>query len=131
MALKVMMSRRQGELTTAKDVVEVTGAPFDATARVMQQMVQRDILRSEQGAHGGYLLVRDLNKVSLHELMEVVLGPLAVARCLHADHDCELVESCNIVTPVQLFNKKLADFYKSLSVADLLRVPRREAEAVV
>lgn len=126
MALKVMAHKRQGELTSAKEVVEQTGCPFDATARVLQQLVQRGILRSEQGAHGGYLLVRDLNKISFFDLNQMILGPLAVAKCLHAPGECELVSTCNIVSPVVALNRKLAEFYQALSVGDLLRVRDRE-----
>ena len=68
MALKIMAEKRADELTSAKDVVDSTGSPFDATARVLQLMAQHGILRSEHGAHGGYSLVRDLTNVSLHEL---------------------------------------------------------------
>ena len=128
MALKHMAQKHQGELTSAKEIVELTGAPFDATARVLQQMGQREILRSEQGAHGGYILIRDLNKISLFELMEVILGPLTLARCLHGENECELLGHCNIVSPVQLLNRKLADFYRGISVAELLRVARREPQ---
>lgn len=41
MALKFMSSKVPGELTSTKEVVESTGCPFDATARVMQQMAQK------------------------------------------------------------------------------------------
>jgi len=122
MALKVMAAKRQGELTSAKEVVEQTGCPFDATARVMQQLGQKGILRSEHGAHGGYVLVRDLSKISLLDLSEIVLGPIAVAKCLHNESDCELVSSCNIVSPVNNLNRKLIEFYQNLSVGELLRV---------
>lgn len=131
MALKVMAQRRQGELTSAKEVVDAVGAPFDATARVMQQMVQKQILHSEQGAHGGYHLIRDLNKISLFELMEIILGPLTVARCLHGQNECELAGNCNIMSPVQLLNRRLADFYRGISVAELLRGPKRESQLEV
>jgi Rrf2 family transcriptional regulator, nitric oxide-sensitive transcriptional repressor len=122
MALKVMAAKRQGELTSAKEVVEHTGCPFDATARVMQQMVQKGILRSEQGAHGGYVLVRDLGKISLFDLSEMILGKIAVAKCLHGLDECELVATCNIMSPVSNLNRRLADFYQSVSVGELLRV---------
>lgn len=122
MALKVMAFKRPGERTSAKEVVEQTGCPFDATARVLQQLAQREILRSEQGAHGGYVLIRDLGKISLLELMTVVLGPVQVARCLKEDEGCELKTKCNIISPVSVLNRKLGEFYQSLSVGELLRV---------
>lgn len=122
MALKVMAAKRQGELTSAKEVVDLTGCPFDATARVMQQMVRKGILRSEQGAHGGYILVRDLSKISLFDLSEMILGKIAVAKCLHGQESCELVGTCNIMSPVTNLNRKLSEFYQNLSVGELLRV---------
>lgn len=126
MALKVMTQKRPGELTSAKEVVEVTGCPFDATARVLQLLAQKGILRSEQGAQGGYLVIRDLSRVSLLELMEVILGRMTVARCLHGDESCGLKSSCNIISPVTNLNRRLAEFYGRLSVGDLLRVKDRE-----
>ena len=121
MALKHMSGKIPGQLTSAKEVVEATGSPFDATARVMQVMAQKGILKSEQGAQGGYLIVRDLSKVSMLELIEVLLGPLGVVKCLHGESKCELFSSCNILTPVAVLNKRLMDFYKSLPVSELFQ----------
>lgn len=122
MALKHMSAKTPGELTTAKEVVEEAGCPFDATARVMQQMAQKGLLKSEQGAHGGYQITKDLSKVSLSELIEIIMGPLGVVKCLHGNEDnCELVERCNILSPVSELNRRLKEFYKSVSVGEILR----------
>ncbi len=131
MALKVMSRKHQGELTSAKEVVEVTGSPFDAVARVLQLMAQKGILQSEHGAHGGYLVVRDLSRVSLFELMELILGPMGVAKCLQDENECDLRSRCNIISPVSVLNRKLADFYKQLSVGELLRVKDKESSTVI
>lgn len=125
MALKVMAQKRAGELTSAKEVVEKTGCPFDATARVLQQMAQKGVLRSEQGAHGGYVLIRDLTRVSFYELNEMIIGPLALAKCLTDEPDCDLKKSCNIISPISVLNRKMAEFYQDLSVGELLRVKER------
>jgi Rrf2 family transcriptional regulator, nitric oxide-sensitive transcriptional repressor len=128
MSLKVMAHKRAGELTSAKEIVELTGCPFDATARVLQQMAQKEILRSEQGAHGGYVLIRDLSKISIFDLMEVILGPIAVARCLQDGPDCDLKAKCNIVSPVATFNRRLTDFYQDLSIGEILRIKEAPQE---
>jgi Rrf2 family nitric oxide-sensitive transcriptional repressor len=128
MALKVMAHKRAGELTSAKEIVEVTGCPFDATARVLQQMAQKEILRSEQGAHGGYVLIRDLSKISVFDLMQVILGPIAVARCLTDESACDLKAKCNIVSPVATFNRRLTEFYQNLSIGEILRIKDAPAD---
>lgn len=131
MALKHMAGKMPGQLTSAKEVVEATGGPFDATARVMQLMAQKGLLRSEHGAHGGYVIVRDLNKVSLYDLMEIVLGPVEIVKCLHGSGRCEIEETCNVQSPINILNRKLTDFYRSLSLTEILRLRETKSEPVV
>lgn len=121
-ALKYMRTKAQGELTTVKELTALFGCPFEITSRVMQALVRKGMLQSSAGAHGGYQIAKDLQRVSFYELNEMILGPMAVARCLHTVDDigCEMRSTCNIVSPVQTLSRKLADFYKALSVAELL-----------
>lgn len=122
MALKHMSTKMQGQLTSAKEVVAVTGVPFDATARVLQLMAQKGLLRAEQGAHGGYSIVKDLNRVSLFDLHEMILGPFELVKCAQEQPECELAGQCNIQSPLIHLNRKLHDFYRSLSLQDLLKI---------
>ncbi len=109
-----------GELTSAKEIADKYQSPFDATARVMQLMAQNGILKSEQGAQGGYQITKDLSKVTMQDLIQVVQGPTSIAKCLSEDEPCELQNNCNIVSPVNVLNQKLADFYKNLTLKELL-----------
>lgn len=126
MALKVMTQKTPGELTSAKDVVDQVGCPFDATARVLQKMARRKVLKSEHGAQGGYVLIRDLSRLSLFELVEIVLGPVNFTKCLSGEGGCDLEHKCNIQSPVTVLNRRLTDFYREISVAELLRLGVRE-----
>ncbi len=121
-ALKHMRGKTPGELTTVKEISSLYGCPFDVLSRVLQTLVQKGVLRSEQGAHGGYQITKDLNRVSFHELNEMILGPIAVTKCMQGENDtsCEMRGTCNIVSPVQTLNRKLTEFYKSLTLAELL-----------
>ena len=124
MALKHMSHKYAGQLTTAKEICEATGSPFDATSRVMQLMAQKGILKSEQGAQGGYLIIKDLSKVSFYDVVTTVLAPIEVVKCASGESDCELFSTCNVQSPLQAFNLKLVDFYKSLPVTELLHIPQ-------
>ncbi len=120
MALKHMSQKMPGKLTTAKEVSESYQAPFDATARVMQLMAQRGWLKSEQGAFGGYQITKDLSRLTLLDLMNVIQGPTKIAKCLHKAEPCEIQNSCNIISPIQTLNTRLNDFYRSLTIRDVL-----------
>lgn len=121
MALKHMAKKRPGELTSAKEIVESLGTPFDATARVLQLMAQNGLLQSEQGVRGGYLIVRDLTKVSFFDLSEMILGSMKVAKCM-GESECELHDKCNIQSPMLNLDRKMNEFYQSLSLGEILRL---------
>ena len=120
-ALKYMKGKAPGQLTAAKEICDVHGAPFDATARVLQQMAQKGILLSEHGAHGGYQLIKGLDRISVFDLIEMISGPVGLAKCLQINSgECEIQKTCNIRSPVNYLNNRLSEFYRNISVAELL-----------
>jgi Rrf2 family protein len=128
MALKHMSHKSPTSLTTAKEVSEATGCPFDPLARVMQKMVQHGVLKSEQGAHGGYVINQDLSSVSFYRLIEIILGPMGIVKCLHAGETCELIDRCKIQSTLGVLNQRLEDFYRTLFLNDLLGLDAVESE---
>jgi Rrf2 family transcriptional regulator, nitric oxide-sensitive transcriptional repressor len=125
-ALKYISEKFAGQLTTVKEICESTRIPFDATSRVMQLMVQQNILKAEHGAYGGYLLVKDLSKVSLLEVIECVAGPIEIVRCITGQEGCEFLSGCGLVSPLRVLNEKHTQFYRTISIADLLQMRDRE-----
>lgn len=121
-ALRHMCEKLPGELTSAKEISDSHHAPFDVTARVLQLMAQRGILKSEHGPHGGYQIQTDLGRVTFLELTELILGPVKMVECLQdkKNDGCELIGSCNIVSPIAHLNDRLKDFYNTITVRELV-----------
>jgi Rrf2 family transcriptional regulator, nitric oxide-sensitive transcriptional repressor len=128
MALKYMSQKEADQLTSVKEICQSTGVPFDATSRVMQLMAQKKFLKVEMGAQGGYAILKDLTDVSFLEIIETVLSPVEVVRCASGEEKCEFFGNCNIQTPLQVFNNKLTDFYRTLSIAELIQVNMMKGE---
>lgn len=123
-ALKALSQKGSGDLTSAKEISILYGAPFDVVSRVLQILNQAGIVKSIQGVQGGYLLLKNLDEVSFHDLVEVIEGPLALVKCIHDNDACELKKSCNIMSPVSLLNDKINDFYKTIKISDLILNPQ-------
>lgn len=125
-ALKHMRTKPPGERTSSKEISLTYGCPVDVVARVLQALAAQGILQSEQGMHGGYMIRKDLTRVSFLELIESTLGPLEVARCLSqnkhvgTEKDCDLKTTCNILSPIQNLNRRISDFYRTLTVSELI-----------
>jgi Rrf2 family protein len=122
MALKLISERESGELTSAKAVADQMRISFDVTARVLQALSSRGLLKAEYGVDGGYSLARPLNEVSLHDLSQMLEGHTLLTKCLGNDDSCETLPTCNIASPIARLNKKVQEFYKSVSLEEVLHV---------
>jgi Rrf2 family protein len=116
--LKHMSTKDIKSLSQAREVCELYQTPFDTTAKVMQQMNQAGFFNSQKGAKGGYSLKVDLNNISYLQLVEIIEGKKSVIDC--ADTKCNLIKSCNIVSPITKLNKHLTYFFQGLSLEELL-----------
>ncbi len=130
MSLQYLFEHPIATKVSAKDISDKTGSPFDATARVMQLMTHKGVLKSEQGVQGGYLLSKNLDQVSFLELVEVVSGPFELAKCLSSSDDCDIYSKCNIKSPINKVNHKLRNFFNEMSLTELLVDPQAVVEDV-
>lgn len=112
------MSSRKGQRVAVREMVEKLHCPFDPLSRVLQKMADQGIVQSQKGLGGGYCFSGNLSALSFYDLMVMILQPVEVVSCLSGD--CELLETCNIRTPIRVFNDRLKDFYKSLSIQEIL-----------
>lgn len=121
MALADMQAANPGQLFAARELGEQHLIPFDVLAKTMQRLGHAGILRSVQGKNGGYQIIRDLSTVSLLELMEAVVGDIAVVKCLKTSGCCKRSKTCNVSGPMQLLDEKLRELYSGLMIGDLIR----------
>lgn len=106
------------QLTPAKELSQRYQIPFDVVSRVLQILNQNDVVKSAQGTHGGYKLIKPLNSITFYELAEMIEGPMYLVKCLQGD--CDMKGTCNITNPLQILNQKISFYLKTILVSDLL-----------
>lgn len=123
-ALKHMQGKPRGNLTSVREICDAYKTPFDPLAHVLRILNAKGVLKSEQGAHGGYRLMESLDNISLAQFINMIEGQLAWTDCAKHDDECKcgLVDTCNILTPMHSFNQRLISFLGSISLAELLQV---------
>src|SRR5256714_13642859 len=64
MAMKHLAVRRDRGSSSAREIAELYDIPIELMAKVLQRLVRRGLLVSQQGAHGGYQLARGAGEIS-------------------------------------------------------------------
>src|SRR3954467_14490649 len=75
------MSRKRAEVTSAREIADTYGLPFEITAKTLQRLKDTGLIQSAQGARGGYTLQRPLGEVNLAEFLNLMEGPQSVVAC--------------------------------------------------
>ncbi|HKI99204.1 MAG TPA: Rrf2 family transcriptional regulator [bacterium] len=122
-ALKHMLSKPKGQLTSVREICDRFGTPFDPVAHVMRILNAEGLVKSEQGAHGGYRLQDHVMDVTFGDFIEIIEGhALAFTECLREEDDrrCSLIDRCNIVSPMHILHDRMRAFLGSIKLSDLL-----------
>ena len=130
----------QQGVTSAREIADLFGLPFEITAKTLQRLKDTGIILSAQGAKGGYTLKRPLVDVTLNEFLELMEGPQKVVAC--SSHvqgvgdsaqaagsvggpgmaSCEYSSRCGISGPMASLNTKVQGFLSGIRLADLTGV---------
>jgi Rrf2 family protein len=70
------------EVTSAREISDYYGLPFEITAKTLQRLRDTGLIQSAQGARGGYTLTRSLHDVSLGEFLELMEGSQSIVGCV-------------------------------------------------
>jgi Rrf2 family protein len=129
--LKHMSRKAPGQLSSAKEICDIYHTPFDPTSRVLQIMAQNGVLRAEQGAHGGYQILKDLSKITLGDLSDMIVGPIKIASCFHGDYShCGLNTSCNVIAPMLNINERISELFHTIKVCDLIEFKHQAEKSI-
>jgi Rrf2 family protein len=105
---------------SAREIAERHDIPVELLAKVLQRLVQRGVLRSLQGIHGGYLLARPAETVTVAEVVEAIDGPLQLTVCGTTDERCEQFAKCSIRDPLHRIRDRIIGALMACTVAELL-----------
>lgn len=71
----------QGGLATAPDLAEALRLPLPTVRKILKVLARENLLVSQRGAAGGYILAREPREITLLEMVGALEGPLALTEC--------------------------------------------------
>lgn len=127
MALRHMSRKNSSdpkEVTSAREIADSYGLPFEITAKTLQRLKDTGLIQSAHGARGGYTLQRSLDEVSLAEFLELMEGPQSLVFCAGGVSDskpgeCEYVNRCEIKHLMSHLNSRVFKFLSRIPLAEL------------
>lgn len=72
-----LAENRNGSPIQGRDIAECCGIPCGHLLKILQQLVRAQILSSERGPAGGFVLRKEPDQITLLEIVEAIDGPIS------------------------------------------------------
>ncbi len=128
-ALRHMSRKPAATVTSAREIADCYGLPFEITAKTLQRLKDTGLIQSAQGARGGYMLQRALRDVSLADFLELMEGPQNVVGCVDesaasSKAGCEYEARCEMKDFMTDLNRRMREFLRGIRLTEITEGPR-------
>ena len=97
--------------------------PKSFLAKIMQSLAKRGILQSRKGAHGGFVMAKKLEDITLYSVIMAAEGKApTVLDCSQYIDSCPngAIGTCSISPFLNRFQTKIDDFLINMTLKDIL-----------
>ena len=123
-ALKIVTAlAERDEVTDAKSLSDETAVTLRFTLKILHKLVLGGFVSSYKGAKGGYKLKASPSDITLGAVIELIDGPIAIARCLD-EGACALNHdkaSCIYHHIFDGISREVAAKLEGITIADVIK----------
>jgi FeS assembly SUF system regulator len=121
LVLMTCIARGEGApLRTARDLAKESRLPLSTVSKLLKELLQSGLLVSHRGIHGGYILARDPQAISILEIIAAIEGPMALTECsTEVSGLCNLESGCPIRSNQQIINQAIRGVLERVTLSDL------------
>lgn len=122
-ALRILTALAEYDnVVDAMTLSEATSVTIRFTLKILNKLVKNGFVSSYKGAKGGYKLKLPTDQITLKSVIELIDGPIVIARCLTSEA-CSLNKDKTACTYHHIFNTISLDVAKKLdaiTIADVI-----------
>ena len=128
-AMKHLALRGDRGSSSAREIAALYDIPIELIAKVLQRLVRRGLLVSQQGTRGGYHLSRAPLQITVADVIQAIEGPVTVTACSTDDGQCEQFSKCNVRDPLYRVRERILAALGECTIAELAADPPTPAPA--
>ncbi len=124
-ALRILTALAEcDEVIDANSLAEQTSVTSRFTLKILHKLVKNGFVSSYKGVRGGYKLKLPTEEITLKSVIELIDGPIVIARCLETSETCSLNQDKTSCAYHHIFNTISLDVARKLdkiTIADVIK----------
>ncbi|MHB1132760.1 MAG: RrF2 family transcriptional regulator [Chloroflexota bacterium] len=120
-----LLARSPSEPLSAAHLANELQASEAHLAKVMQRLVREGLVHSARGPHGGFVLGRRPEDLTLLEVCTAIEGPISASGCLFGEPVCR--DGCQFGGYLHKVAQGLVNYLATTRLADVIAAPQASA----
>ena len=104
-----------------REICEKEDIPKAFAYKILRELELADLVKTERGNRGGYLLNGDLDKITLYDVVSITEGDLAILHCMK--DECNRNPEgmpCKVHNEIERIQNILIDEMKKKSISEIM-----------
>lgn len=122
LALKHIEDNEKFTTLSSRKISDDLNIPYDLLSKLLQKLVRKGIIKSQQGKYGGYNLLVAPDKLSILQIISALDENVQLTNCTfdNADkEDCTRIDDCCIRSPFWNLQNKINKMFESTTLKEL------------
>lgn len=122
LALKYIEKNENFTTISSRIISDSLNIPYDLLSKLLQKLVRKGIIKSQQGKYGGYNLLISPDKLNILKIIDALEEKVQLANCTidnASTEDCTRIDNCCIRSPFIDLQNKINELFKSITLKEL------------
>ena len=113
------LSLNEGKRISVSEIAENEGIPYSFARSIQHDLVKAGFLNTVRGARGGVSLARDVNDITMLDILHAVEGTSGISPCSSDPSYCAKSDGCAFHRVWRGADRMLEDYLGSITLASL------------
>lgn len=109
-----------GKPMRVKEICKVSNTPEPFTAKILQNLVKKRIIKSAKGPNGGFYIDKQTADINLYDIVEAIDGTQLFTKCGLGLSACNASKPCPLHNKFEVLRDDLMKMCKSSNLDDLV-----------
>ena len=116
----IYLAKNQDKKSSSKEIAEKKKIPLPYVRRILSVLVEKKLIKSQEGKQGGFQLFKKPGEISLKSIIEIFQGKIQLSGCLYKGHYCQNRKTCVVRKSLKKIEKKMKDEFQEVTLDKLL-----------
>jgi Rrf2 family transcriptional regulator, iron-sulfur cluster assembly transcription factor len=126
-AVSYLALHPSGKLVSIKELTHRLKIPYHFLGKILQDLVQKQLLISHKGHNGGFALTASPEKITLYTIVEAIDGTEFKHRCAMGFSECSSNSPCAVHDQWEKSRNEMIDLLAGTSITTMARAIKKPA----